>query len=144
MNAPNDVDNPFNELNESVRELQTKDPSVVPENMTVQDVAEVDDQVITSAPFLADELSLEEVTAMDKEDETNDLTHDVDDTDEEVKALSSREMEHSLETLKNYSLLSKNRGRQIMDIIFNFENLVTAEKSENYKQSTIDDFVSKN
>ena len=29
------------------------------------------------------------------------------------------------------------------DIIFNFENLVI-EKSENFKQSTIDDFFSKN
>ena len=31
-----------------------------------------------------------------------------------------------------------------MVIIFNFENLVIVEKSENYKQSTIDDFFSKN
>ena len=31
-----------------------------------------------------------------------------------------------------------------MDIVFNFENLVIAEKPENYKQSTIDDFFRKN
>ena len=112
--------------------------------MTVQDVAEADDQVITSALFLTDELILEEVSAMDEEDETNNLAEDGDDVDEEMKVPSSREVKNSLETLKNYSLPSKNRGRQMMNIIFNFENLVIVEKSENYKQSTIDDLFSKN
>ena len=32
----------------------------------------------------------------------------------------------------------------MMDIVFNFENLVMEEKPENYKQSTIDDFFRKN
>ena len=31
-----------------------------------------------------------------------------------------------------------------MNIVFKFENLVIVEKSENYKQSTIGDFFSKN
>ena len=35
MNEVNDVNDPFKELNESLKELQTKDPSLVPENMTV-------------------------------------------------------------------------------------------------------------
>ena len=104
MNVVNDVDHTFKELNESLKELQAKDPSHVSENITVQDVAEADDQVIASAPFLTDELILEEVSVMNKEDETNDLA---DDSDEEVKAPTSREVEHSLETLKNYSLFSK-------------------------------------
>ena len=34
--------------------------------------------------------------------------------------------------------------RKMMDMVFNFENLVIAEKPENYKQSTIDDFFRKN
>ena len=91
----------------------------------------VDDQVITSAPFLTDELILKEVSAMDKEDETNNLVDDGDDFDESVKVFSSRKVDYSLETLKNYSLFSKNRERQMMDIIFNFENPVIVEKSEN-------------
>ena len=67
--------------------MQTKDPSLVPENMTVQDVVQADDQVmITSTPFLTEELILEEVSAMDKKDETNDLADDSDDVDEEFKA----------------------------------------------------------
>ena len=109
MNAVNGVADPLKELNESLKELQTKDPSLVPDNMTVQDVAEADDQVITSAPFFTNELILEEVSAMDEEDETNDLANDRDDVDEEEKSSISREVEYSLETLKNYSLLSKNR-----------------------------------
>ena len=38
-----------------------KDPSLVPENFTVQDVTKGDDQVITSARFPTEELILEEV-----------------------------------------------------------------------------------
>ena len=86
MNKVNDVVDPFKELNESLNELQTKDWSVLPESMTVQDIAEVDDQVITMAPFLTNELILEEVSAIDKKDENNDFANDSDD-DEEVKKL---------------------------------------------------------
>ena len=60
MNAKNYVDNSFKELNKSLKKLQAKDLSLVPENMTVQDVAETGDRVITSAPFLTNELILEE------------------------------------------------------------------------------------
>ena len=64
--------------------MQTKDPSFVLENMTDEDVVKADDQVmITSTPFLTDELILEEISAMDKKDETNDLADDGDDVDEE-------------------------------------------------------------
>ena len=132
MNAVNGVADPLKELNESLKELQTKDPSIVHDNMTVQDVAEADDQVITSAPWFTNESILEEVSAMDEEDETNNLANDRDDVDEEEKSSISREVERSLETLKNYSLLSKNRWSQMMVIIFNFENLVIVEKSKNY------------
>ena len=76
--------------------------------------------MITSAPILTDELILE-VSAMD-ENEINDLADDGGDVDEEMKAPSSRKVEHFLETLKNYYLFSKNRGCQMMNIIFNFEN----------------------
>ena len=76
-------------MNESLKEMQTKDPSFVLENMTVEDVVKADDQVmITSTPFLTDELILEEISAMDKKDETNDLADDGDDVDEEFKAPS--------------------------------------------------------
>ena len=91
----------------------------------------VDDQVITSAPFLTDELILKEVSAMDKENETNNLADDGDDFDESVKCFSSRKVDYSPETLKNYSLFSKDRERQMMDIVFNFENPVIVEKFEN-------------
>ena len=35
INAVNDVDDPLKKLKESLEEMQTKDPSLVPENMTV-------------------------------------------------------------------------------------------------------------
>ena len=54
MYAVNDVDDPFKELNKSLKELQTEDSSLIPDNMAVEDVADADDQVITSAQFLTD------------------------------------------------------------------------------------------
>ena len=44
MNALNDVDNQFKELNESLKELQVRDPSLIPDKMGVQDVTETDDK----------------------------------------------------------------------------------------------------
>ena len=64
------------------------------------------------------------------EDETNGIADDGDDVEEEVKAPKSREAEHSLKILKNYYLFSKNRGHQIMDILFGFENLVIKKSLE--------------
>ena len=61
---------------------------------------------------------------------TNGIADDGDDVDEEVKAPNSTEAEHSLKILKNYYLFSKNRGRQIMDIVFGFENLVIEKSLE--------------
>ena len=43
---------------------------------------------------------------MDEVDGTNNLADDGDDVDEEVKAPSSREVEHSPQTLKDCSLFS--------------------------------------
>lgn len=54
MYAVNDVDDPFKELNKKLKELQTEDSSLIPDNMAVEDVADADDQVITSAQFLTD------------------------------------------------------------------------------------------
>ena len=65
----NEVNDALNNLNKHLKEMQTKDPSLVPENMTVQDEAEADDKVlhcsITSAPFpfLTEELILEILSA---------------------------------------------------------------------------------
>ena len=64
----------------------------------------------------------------------NKEANDSDDVNEEVEAPSSREVEHSLEKLKKYSLFSENRGREI---IFNFENLVIVRKSEIYLNSLL-------
>ena len=64
----------------------------------------------------------------------NKEANDGDDVNEQVEAPSSREVEHFLETLKKYSLFSKNRG---LEIIFNFENLVIVRKSENYLNSVL-------
>ena len=44
--AINDEDDPFKEINENLKELREKEPSLVPENMTAEDFATADDAVV--------------------------------------------------------------------------------------------------
>ena len=50
-----DEDNPFKEINENLKELREKEPSLVPENMTAEDFPTADDAVITKSLTLTDE-----------------------------------------------------------------------------------------
>ena len=44
--AINDEDNPSKEINENLKELREKEPSLVPENVTAENFATMDDAVI--------------------------------------------------------------------------------------------------
>ena len=84
--AINDEDGAFKEINENMKELRGKKPSLVPENMTAKDFP------------------------------------------------STRNVEHSLEILKNLSLFSEKRGDQMQDLINKFETLLTRDNVEKCKQ----------
>ena len=60
--AINDEDNPSKEINENLKELREKEPSLVPENMTAEDFATADDAVIPTSSTLTDEEILQEAT----------------------------------------------------------------------------------
>ena len=65
--AINDEDNPSKEINENLKELREKEPSLVPENMAAEDFATVDDAVITTTPStLTGEKNLQEATQTEK------------------------------------------------------------------------------
>ena len=100
--AINDEDDPFKEINKNLIELREKEPSLVPENMTAEDFATADDAVITTSSTLTDGEILQEATE-------NDEVEEIDDDNEELIAPSTRDVENSLEILKNLSLFSKKK-----------------------------------
>ena len=136
--AINDENDPFKEINENLKELREKEPSLVPENMTAEDFATADDAVITTSSTLTDEEILQEATQTE-----NDEVEEIEDDDEELVAPSTRDVENSLEILKNLSLFSEKRGDQMQDLINKFETLLTRDKVEKYKQVKITSYFVK-
>ena len=126
-----DEDDQFEEIYENLKELREKEPSLVPENMTAEDFATADDAVITSSTLIDEEI-LQEATQTE-----NDEVEEIEDDDEELVAPSTRDVENSLEILKNLSLFSEKRGDQMQDLINKFETLLTRDKVEKCKQVKI-------
>ena len=102
--AINDEDDPFKEIDKNLIELREKEPNLVPENMTAEDYATADDAVITTSSTLTDEEILQEATQTE-----NDEVEEIEDDDEELIAPSTKDVENSLEILKNLSLFSKKK-----------------------------------
>ena len=80
--------NPFKEINENLKELRDKEPSLVPESMTAKDFATPDNAVITTSSTLTDEEILQEATKTE-----NDEAEEIEDDDEELVAPSTRDIE---------------------------------------------------
>ena len=91
----------------------------MPENMTAEDYATADDAVITTSSTLTDEEILQEATQTE-----NDEVEEIEDDDEELVAPSTRDVENSLEILKNLFLFSEKRDDQMQDFINKFENFI--------------------
>ena len=86
----------------SLKELGEIEPSLVPENMTAEDLATTDDAVITTSLTLTDEEILQVATQTE-----NNEVEEIEDDDKELVAPSTRHVENSLEILKNLSLFRK-------------------------------------
>ena len=70
VNAAEDSDDHFNELENDLTELQKIDPTLVPQDLTAQEIVDVDINVITIDNPETDEEILESVRS-DKDEETN-------------------------------------------------------------------------
>ena len=86
--------------------------------MTAEDFANADDAVITTSLTLTDEEILQEATQTE-----NDKIEEIEDDEEELVAPSKRDVENSLDILKNLALFSEKRGDQMQDLINKFETL---------------------
>ena len=74
----------------------------MPENMTAEDFATADDAVTTKLSTLTDQEISQETTQTE-----NNEAEETEDDDEELAALSRRDVENPLEMLKNLSLFSE-------------------------------------
>ena len=72
--------------------------------MTAEDFATADDAVIITSSTLTDEEILQEATQTE-----NDEVKEIEDDDEELVEPSTRDVENSLEILKNLSLFSEKK-----------------------------------
>ena len=105
-----------------MKELREKEQNLVAENMTVEDFATADDAVITTSSTLSDGEILQEATQTE-----NDEVEEIEDDDEELVALSTRDEENSMEILKNLTLFREKRGDQIQHLINKFETLLSRD-----------------
>ena len=99
-------------VNDNQKELQEKDFSMVPENMTNK----------TTSSRLADEEIFKGVT-----ETNNDKVEEMEDGDELI-VLSSRDAKNSLEILKMLCLFCEKRAYQMQDLINKVETLITKDK----------------
>ena len=99
--------------------------------MTAEDFATADDAVIATSSTLTGEEILQEATQTE-----NDEVKEIEDDDEELVEPSTRDVENSLEILKNLSLFSEKRGDQVQELN-KFKTLLTrysrkVQASKNY------------
>ena len=106
--------------------------------MTAEDFATEDEAVITMWSKLTEEEILQDATQIE-----NDEVEEIEDDDKELVALSTRDVENSLEILKNLSLFSEKRGDQMQGLINKFETLLTKDKIEKCKHVKITSYFVK-
>ena len=105
------------------------------EIMTGEDFTTADDAVMATSSTLTGVEILQQATQTE-----NDEVEEIEDDDEELVEPSTRDVENSLEILKNLSLFSGKRGGQMQDFVNKFETLLTRDKVEKCEQVKITDY----
>ena len=102
VNAAEDSDDLFKELENDLTELRKIDPTLVPQDLTAQEIVDVDINVITTDNPETDEEILESVRS-DKDKETNgdDSLEIMEAFDEPIDKPTQIEIGNALETLQN-------------------------------------------
>ena len=136
VNAAEDSDEPFKELENDLTELRKIDPTLVPQDLTAQEIVDVDINFITTDNPESDEEILESVRS-DKDEETNgdDSLEIMEVFDEPVDRPTQTEIGNALETLQNLCLFNKS-GDDIRLLLQRFESLVLKDELAVRKQSS--------
>ena len=107
-NAINDSDDPFKALAEEINELREKEPELVPTDMTVDDVVDADDNVLTSNVLppndedILQEIRTASTASVDEVEDEED--EDLEVTEEPPKPPSKSDMRIALNTLSLHSI----------------------------------------
>ena len=115
--AIKDADDPFSDPKESLQQLYDNDSDMVPEGVTPESLIDVDNEVITTAPMITDDI-LTSVTTNQQEQSDND------NNDGEVEAAPERplrfQVESATDVIRNAALYSSN-GEEMSLAINKFE-----------------------
>ena len=143
VNAAEDSDDLFKELENDLTELRKIDPTLVPQDLTAQEIVDVDINFITTDNPESDEEILESVRS-DKDEETNgdDSLEIMEVFDEPIDRPTQTEIGNALETLQTLCLFNKS-GDDIRLLLQRFESLVLKDELAVRKQSSIFKFFEK-
>ena len=134
--ALNDHDYPFKSFQEDLEKLHELDNGVIRPNLSAEQFADLDSEVVTSASFPNDDDIIAKV--IEGENEQN-----KDDQDDEKSTPPTRpstsEVEKTLGTLQGLSMFSKS-GNEILSFVLNMESLLVYGWTDNLKQSVATDF----
>ena len=119
------------------------DPTLVPQDLTAQEIVDVDINVITTDNPETDEEILESVRS-DKDEESNgdDSIEIMEVFDEPIDKPTQTEIRIALETLQNLCLFNKS-GDDMRLLLQRFESLVLKDELAFRKQSSIFNFLEK-
>ena len=128
VNASQDSDDPFKELENDLTGLRKIGPTLVPQDFTAQEIADVDINVITTDNSETDEEILESVQS-DKDEETNgdDSLEIMEVFDEPIDKPTQTEIGNALETLQNLCLFNES-GDDMRLLLQRFESLVLRDE----------------
>ena len=143
VNAAEGSGDPFKELENDLTELRKIDQTLVPQDLTAQEIVDVDINVITTDNPETDEEILESVRS-DKDEETNgeDSLEIMEVFDEPIDKPTQTEIGNAPETLKNLYLFNKS-GDDMRLLLQHFESLVLKDELAVRKQSSIFNFFEK-
>ena len=144
VNAAEDSGDPFKELENDLTELRKIDSTLVAQDLTAQEIVDVDINVITTDNPETDEEILESVRS-DKDEETNgdDSLEMMEVFDEPIDKPTETEIGNALETLQNLCLFNKS-GDDMRLLLQRFESLVLKDVLGVRKQSSIFNFLKRN
>ena len=140
VNAAEDSDDPFKELENDLTELRKIDPTLVPQDLTAQEIVDIEINVITTDNPETDQEILKSVRS-DKDEETNgdDSLEIMEVFDEPIDKPTQTEIGNALETLQNLCLFNKS-GDDMRLLLQCFESLVLKDELAVRKQCSIFNF----
>lgn len=140
IDAIEDNDDPFKDLNDDLAELKEKDPSLLPDDFSAEEFVDVDLQVIATDNPVTDEEIIQSVVGIEVSEDENDDQMEV--YDAPINKPSKNEVDTAIETLRSLSLYSKN-GNDMRSFLQRLESFVETDRTECKRQASIADYFLK-